>query len=221
MYKFIERPLSEQERARLLAWTPAPPPPFRGLETRLVAHGVVCAILIPLLFLGIRDLRWNHSAGPFVVLSILLIYLLIQLKKLVFTPLRIHRQRNQAVLSFRQAVTRASAVLVQQIESNEVVEIFHDEGCIYLFATGDSRSYWIDPQRPGKNWPNTKFEIVRVPGLGEDLGPFCHGQFLKPRKQLEFRDYFEEFDFDTLPADGVIACSVDSFLETARTKTRN
>jgi hypothetical protein len=72
------------------------------------------------------------------------------------------------------------------------------------------------PGRPPPDWPNRKFEVVEVPGWKDEIGPFCYGKRLCPRETLEFSDYFEEFDFDKLPSDGLIDRSVDLFLREAR-----
>jgi hypothetical protein len=53
-------------------------------------------------------------------------------------------------------------------------------------------------------------------GLDREFGPLCDGALLKPKKRVRFSTYFEHFEFDQLPDDGVIAQSAEAFLQAPR-----
>jgi hypothetical protein len=74
------------------------------------------------------------------------------------------------------------------------------------------------PGRPPADWPNRKFEVIKLPGWEDEVGPFCYGKKLRSRETLEFRDLFEYYEFKP-PSDGLINQSLHEFL--SQTKSRN
>ena len=114
----------------------------------------------------------------------------------------------------------ATTVRVQRVASARVVQITGDESTVCLFDVGENLTYWIDPYfmlpgRPPKEWPNSRFEVVRIPGWEEELGPFCDGERLRPLEVTESRDCCFQEVFE-VPKDGLIRQSLDAFLRTAR-----
>jgi hypothetical protein len=213
MYEVSERILSQPEKDFLANLKSPPPGPFKGLELRLAAHSF--AVILLGVFLGIilKDLRWNYSAGAVVCLVAYILYIFIQARTLILRPLGSRRCAMAVYRDYQRAVHSTLPARVQRIRSNEVVQIDHDEGSFYLYATGPASSFWTSVQGPEKSGPNTDFEIFQIPGVRGELGPICHGQRLKPRSIIEFNDHFETFDFEKLPEDGVIHASIASFLE--------
>ena len=227
MYELIQRPVTEHERSRLLGCMSVTPPAPAAWRRKLrldlmvqVAAFVTAAVAL---------IWFKKEPASFVVPVVLVcwaVYWMFSFKGLVLTPMRKEREKNRAenerLAEFQKAVNAARSIRVQRVEAVGVVELMHDEGTICLFDLGDNRTYWIDPysgmipgRPPAQTWPNSKFEVVKLPGWKEELGPFCYGEPFRPRETLEFRDYFEEFDFD-VPGDGLIDKGVDTFLQEAR-----
>jgi hypothetical protein len=204
--------------------TPVPSPfrPFRQYEYGLKVIGEAFGVLVAVCILvGFGDLRLFH--GIVGGLLFLVVWWSLHLRSRVFTPLRRWKESNRKIWEFQKAVAKAQTVRVHCVEANAVVQVTYDEGTICLFDVGPSQTYWVDPHCmiPGgapKDWPNRKFEVVEVPCVKEELGPFCSGKRLRPRETVEFRDLFEHNDFVT-PADGLINQSLDAFL--AEAKIRN
>jgi hypothetical protein len=119
---------------------------------------------------------------------------------------RDNRAMAEKLRAVRAQVLAAESVVVSRVESTNVVEVPHDMGTVYLFEVSGGRWFWIDPERPCEKWPNSSFEVVRVPSCEFEFGPFCFGKRLKPADTLEFM----EFDFDQLPLNGVYEGSLDS-----------
>lgn len=215
MYEVVERPLTQPEKNLLAALFPKPPGAFTGLEVKILAHAVGAAIFGVLTAIALLDLRWNFSPGAIVCLLAYLLYLWIQIRALLIRPMRSHRQKLAPYLRYQHALAQTQPVSVQRIRSNDVVKIAYDEGSFCLYAIDPNTAFWTSVEGPEKLWPNTEFEVFRIPGLDDEIGPICHGKALKPRSIVEFRDYFEHFDFEKLPDDGVINTSIDSFLKSA------
>ena len=225
MVESVERPLSEEERTRLLACLSPVPSPFLpfsqfGLSAIGEAFGVFCFVAI-VGWLG----PWPAARVIALGVAFLAAWWLLHLKSRVLAPLQRYRELNQRVWNFQNAVNEAQAARVHRIESDAVVEVTHDEGVIYLFDVGTHGTYWIDPYCfmipgcPPKEWPNRNFEVFEIPGCKEEIGPFCHGKRLRERAKLEFRDLFEHYEFKP-PPDGLIRQSLDEFLKTAELKNR-
>jgi hypothetical protein len=234
MYEIVERGVTEQERRRLLGCLPALRPAAgnwrRKLKLDIIAQvggfgtGPAAAIWIS-----------KHPVSfviPFVLVCWAL-YWVFMAKKLVLKPLREERERNRAanerLAKFRNAVNVAKTVRVRRVEAQGVVEVMHDEGVDCLFDLEGKRTYWFHAiglmpgrREAGDDWPNSRFEIVELPGWQQeqDFGPFCYGEQLRPRETVEFRDYFAEYDFDKVAADGLIDKPVDVFLREARAESR-
>jgi hypothetical protein len=215
MYKIIERSLIEAEKRQLGQLVSKPVGPFQGLELKLAAHATAAVIFGVLLLIALSDMRWNFSIGPVACLIAYLLYLLAQARTLLIWPLRLHRRSMARYLHFRDTLNNASSASVKRILSSDVVQILHDEGSFYLFSIGANSAFWTSVQASSETWPNTDFEIFSIQGLEDELGPICHGKRLKPRRVFEFSDYFENFDFEKLPVDGLINSSIDSFLQDA------
>jgi hypothetical protein len=228
MHELIERTMIEEDRRRLLACMSPAPSPFRpfnqykfGLVSIGEAFGVFCFVAV-VGWLG----PWPAAVVISLGIGFLLLWWSLHLKGRVLAPLRQYREANQRVWDFQKAVTEAQTVRIHRVESDAVVEVTHDNGVIYLFDVGTNCTYWIAPccfmvpGRPPNNWPNGKFEVFKVPGLKEEIGPFCYGERLRARDALEFRDLFEHYEFDP-PADGVISQSLDEFIKTAESKNRS
>ena len=222
MFHITERAMIESERERLLDCMPLAPRPFhsRQFKLNLVSEliGVVVAIVC-ILYL-------KKESPAFVIpaaLGLYALWWLLHLKGRVLSPIRQWREANQIALRFHDAVTSAQSVCVHCVEAKAAVRVTCDEGTIYLMDVGPNRTYWIDPYsmipgRPPKNWPNRKFEVVKVPGWNGEIGPFCAGKSLHLRETYEFRDLFEQNDFEP-PAGGLIGQALDAFL--AEAKSRN
>jgi hypothetical protein len=216
MYQVVEKPMDAEMRSRLLGWMREAPSPFRGAELALIAHSVAFAISCVFFVEICRDLKWNRDARVFaVILAVALVIYAEKIRRLVVQPLRERKRQREKMALFRNAVTNATTARVERIESNHVVSITHDEGTIYLFAIDANRCFWFELARPCDNWPNSKFEIARVAGVAEEIGPFCYGKKIRPRAHLDFEE-FADFDFDKFPEDGVIEQSIDDFLKSAR-----
>jgi len=194
-------------------------PWYCGIELALIGHAVAAAVWLTVFLISWRDLKWNPGKASSVYLLgiCFLLYVMYQIRRLVLIPLGTQRREQRAAQGFRSAVMATETVTVEKIEA-EVVSVSHDEGTIYLFATGPKQCFWFEPtKQPSKDWPNSSFEIVRLPAWRDDLGPFCRGKKLQPRASLEFREVFgENFDGETIPEDGVIESSLDEFLAMAR-----
>lgn len=215
MYEVLNRRLTESEKRQLGSMVSRPLGPFQGLELKVVAHATAAVIFGVLSLIVLSDLHWRLSPGPIICLIAYLLYLVIQSRALLIRPSRLYRQSMAPYRRFQDVLANATSARVQRIRSTEVVQIDHDEGCFYLFSIGANAAFWTSVQAPSTAWPNSDFEIFTIPGLEDELGPVCHGEQLTPRRKIRFSDYFENFDFHKLPADGVINSSVDSFLETA------
>jgi hypothetical protein len=221
MYQAFQSPVTPERKRELLELIEIGPW-YRGIEAGLVGHAVAAAVWLAILLISWRDLKWNPKKALSVYLLgiCFLLYVMYQIRRLVLIPLSAQRREQRAALGFRSAVMAAENVTVEKIEADEVVSVSHDEGTIYLFATGPKQCFWFEPpKQPSKDWPNSSFEIVRVPGWRDDLGPFCRGKKLQPRASLEFREVFgEDFDPETIPEDGVIEHSLDEFLAITRSR---
>ena len=213
MYEVVERPLTESEKNLLAALVPKPHGPFKGLELKIVAHSLGAAIFGVLIAIALFDLRWNFSPGAIVCLLAYFLYLWMQIRALLIRPQRLHRQKMTPYLRYQSALAQTQPVTVQRIRSNDVVQIDHDEGSFYLYSIDPNTAFWTSVEGPENLWPNTDFDVFRIPGLDEEIGPICRGERVKPRSIVEFSAYFEHFDFEKLPADGVINSSIDSFLK--------
>ena len=224
MHESIERPMTDAVRKRLLDYVPTMPSPFRERKFKLTAIAELGGILLAIvLLIGLKKTSTAFAISGAVIF--LACWWLIHLKSRILTPLRRHRATNHRVSKFRQAVNSAKTVRVHCVESDEVVQVTHDEGTICLFDVGQNRTYWIDPYlmtpgHPPEDWPNRKFEVIEVPGWEEELGPFCLGKRLRPRETFEFRNLFEHYDFEP-PADGLINQSLNAFLQDAQTRNRS
>ena len=113
---------------------------------------------------------------------------------------------------------------VCSVEADAVVRVSYDEGTICLFDVGGNQTFWVDPAcmipgKPPSKWPNHKFEIVTIPGVAEEIGPFCLGKPLRTKQTVEFRDLFDQDEYEP-PADGLIKQSLDEFLREASEKAR-
>jgi len=219
VYELIERPMTPDERRRLLDCMPLAPSPFRArpFKLRIAAElvGVLLAVII---------LVWRHivpaSMGVPAAVGCYALLWLFQLNERVLQPLRRHRKANRKVWGFRKVLDEATTVRVQRVASARVVQITGDESTVCLFDVGENLTYWIDPYfmlpgRPPKEWPNSRFEVVRIPGWEEELGPFCDGERLRPLEVTESRDCCFQEVFE-VPKDGLIRQSLDAFLRTAR-----
>ncbi len=214
--------MTEAERKRLLDCMPLAPSPIRSRRFGLTLIAQIIGLTIADVFL----LYIRKEPAVFVIpitVGFYVLWWLFHFKSRILTPLRRWREANQKVSGFHNAVTTAQTVRVHCVESDTVVVVAHDEGMICLFDVGSSQTYWIDPScmipgKPSKDWPSSRFEVVEIPGWNEEIGPFCKGTRLQPRRTFEFRDLFEHYDFEP-PTDGLIRQALDAFI--AEAKTRN
>jgi hypothetical protein len=227
MYQLLERAITDDERKRLLDSRPLQASPIRALRKDLLLRSL--SELVGLALASAYAI-WLQKLPVSLVLPLGLLgyafYWALKFKNRMVEPLRKHREANQKIVEFQDAVNALRTVRVHHVEADGVVEVLHDEGTICLFDVGGKQTYWIDPycgMIPGppapKGWPNSKFEVLEAADWKEQLGPFCYGKRLRPRENLEFRDYFEEFDFDKVPAGGLIEKPVDLFLQEARAES--
>lgn len=222
MYKTVERKMTEDEQKRLLGCMPLAPSPFRARDFRLRLVTELVGVVVAVVFL----LWFKKESVVFVIpatLGLYALWWLFQLKSRILRPLRRWRETNERVRTFHNGVAAAQTVRVHCVETEAVIQVTYDEGTICLCDVGESQTYWIDPYcmipgRPPKGWPNRKFEVVEVPGVKEEIGPFCSGKQLRPQETYEFSDLFEHYDFEP-PADGLIHQDLDVFL--AEAKSRN
>lgn len=224
MHQSLERPLTEVERKRLLDSMLLSPSPLQGRQFKLKLVSEAVGVLVAVIIL-IALKKVPAAVAILGGLAFFAIWLLLHLRSRVLNPLRKSREKNERVWKFRSAVDAAKTVRVHRVESDAVVQVVHDEGTICLFDVGENRTYWIDPYfmlpgRPPADWPNREFEVVEVPGWGEEVGPFCCGKKLRPRETVEFRDLFEDYDFEP-PADGLIWQSLDVFIQDAQARNRS
>src|SRR5262249_9011052 len=91
-----------------------------------------------------------------------------------------------------------------------VAEVLGDGVTIYLFDLGDGQVFWhgimSDDTVDATQWPNSCFELIKVPGNQELFGPFCEGERLVPRESLE------NVDLGDLLQTGVIGRSLDALV---------
>ena len=216
--------MTEAERKRLLESMPLAPSPLgsRQLKLKLMAEavGVVLAVVI---LIAVKKVP--VAVAILGALAFLAIWWLLYFKSRVLSPLRKSREANERVSRFRAAVDAAKTIRVHRIESDDVVQVAHDDGTICLFDVGGNRTFWIDPcfmvpGRPPEDWPNRKFEVVAVPAWPDEIGPFCSGKKLQPRETFEFRDLFEHYTYDP-PPDGLINEPLDAFLKCAQERNRS
>jgi len=190
--------MTDAVRKRLLDYVPTMPSPFRERKFKLTAIAELGGILLAIvLLIGLKKTSTAFAISGAVIF----------------------------LACWWLAVNSAKTVRVHCVESDEVVQVTHDEGTICLFDVGQNRTYWIDPYlmtpgHPPEDWPNRKFEVIEVPGWEEELGPFCLGKRLRPRETFEFRNLFEHYDFEP-PADGLINQSLNAFLQDAQTRNRS
>jgi hypothetical protein len=212
MYSVTEQSLSAADKELLARFMPSPPGPFHGLEHKIIIRGFVLLIFGGLIGVLIRDLRWNFSVPRLLFIMAFFVFVWMQINELILRPRRLHRQKKIPFNQFQKALSAATVATVQRIESKNVVQIDSDEGAFYLFSTGPNQTYWSDLDGPPDSWPNSKFDVFRIPGFERDLGPLCHGELIEPRRSVLFRDYFGHFDFEQLPKDGLIMDAPDAFL---------
>jgi hypothetical protein len=218
MYQTFEGPITREKRQEMLALFEAVPW-HRGIEVALVGHAVAFAVCCGIWLVAWHDLRWNpeKASGVYLLGIFFLLYFLYQIRRLIILPFEAQRKERRTVQAFREAVTTAESMTVQKIEADEVVSVSHDDGTIYLFATGPHQCFWFEPAVRPKDWPNSCFEVIRIPTWKDDLGPFCRGKKLRPRTSLEFREVFgDDFDPETIPEGGLIDRSLDEFLASVR-----
>jgi hypothetical protein len=208
------KPLTEEDRARLLESLPKTPPWYRGNGLHLVAYGCAALIVLPIVALMISDVGWQPRS---IVLGVVVAFIVgIAVYRLVLKPMAAFRRKDAVVQALREKVRTAETAQVQRVVASEVVEIESPEGNFYLFSTDENECVWVQPEQACQDWPNSSFEMVKMPGLDREFRPFCDGALLKPKKRVRFSTYFEHFDFDQLPEDGVIAQSAEAFLQAAR-----
>jgi hypothetical protein len=101
----------------------------------------------------------------------------------------------QAHRQLKRLLESAVEVTVQRVETEKVVEILGDEVDLYLFElegrryfVGDKWTLHSPRQGRGAKWPNSCFELIRIPGSIEEFGPFCYGRKIEPFESLDFRD---------------------------------
>jgi hypothetical protein len=223
MYQSLERPMTENDRQKLLGCLPLTPSPFSQwpFKKRLLIDlsAILTAILV---CVGIKKIP-----AIFVVpatAAFLALYWLANLNTRVLNPLRRWRETNDKIRKFYNSINAAKSVRVCSVEANTVVEVFYDDGTICLFDIGNKQTIWVDPNCmiPGcdpQDWPNQKFETITVPGIDEEFGPFCSGKLLHPKETFEFRDLFEHNEF-VPPPDGIINQSLNDFLRVAKAQSR-
>lgn len=211
-------PLTDADRVRLLDWLPKSPPWYRGHELDLVAYGFASLILIPIFCVAIYDVGWQPRS---LILGVGVVFFIgYWVSQQVLKPCRAFKRKDSAMRALRESLRTAECAQVQRVVASEVVEILAPEGNFYLFSTGESECVWVQPEKLCKDWPNSSFAMIKVPGIDREFGPFCDGARLAPKKRVRFDTYFEEFDFDLLPEDGVIAQSASAFLQAARTSSK-
>lgn len=88
---------------------------------------------------------------------------------------------------------------VKKVESHSVyfIEQFEDEGNGYVFDIGGNRCLFLKGQdyefaQNNNKWPNSSFEIVRIPSTREILGIFAYSDKLKPQKIFKSSEYANE-----------------------------
>jgi hypothetical protein len=222
MHRWSERPMTADEQLRLLQCmplVPSPFKPFRNYQYRLnyiaEAFGVVLALAIIVGF-GHGDI---HTAVAIpTAIGFLALWWLLHLKSRVLNPLYAWRKANAKIWKIHEAVSATKTVRVCSVETDAVVQVMCDEGMICLFEVGEHQTFWVDPScmipcKPPPKWPNHKFEIIRIPGVTEEVGPFCLGKALRAKQTVEFRDLFDQNGYEP-PADGLINQRLDEILRT-------
>ena len=77
--------------------------------------------------------------------------------------------------------------IVERVESNRVLEVFHDEGQFYIYETDEQELYATDTCGENDLWPNDLFELIQTDIEAERLPPVCFGNKITPIKTIEFR----------------------------------
>ncbi len=230
MHQSFERPLTAEERQRLLDLMPVPPrPPFPVIRLIRRVFEMACVMLAGCVLVAVKDV-----SAIIVFPCIAVIYLLyyeFELADLLFLRRQRYALEYNPVMKFRKAVEAAQTVRVHSFEVNALVQMHHDDGTIYLLDLGDGQTYWLDagysqmgrvPDRLPPEWPSTKFELFQLPNYAKQIGPFCTGTKLRPRESVEMNDLvLEGVDFDNVvSADGFINKPLDTFLEELKALSR-
>ena len=223
MYQSLERQMTEDCRQKLLGCLPLTPSPFSqwSFKKRIIIDlsGVLIAIAISV---GVRKIPVTLVIP--VAAGFLAFIWLLNLKTRVLNPLRRWRETNDKIRKFHDSVNAAKTVRVISVETDAVAQVTYDDGTICLFDIGNKQTIWVDPycMIPGHapaDWPNQKFETITVPGIDEEIGPFCSGKPLHPKETFEFRDLFEHNEF-VPPPDGIIDQSLNDFLRDTKAQNR-
>jgi hypothetical protein len=213
MFTEFERPLTDEERARLLASLPRRQTFLQEWGSILV--GSLLGVPFAWLYADWRD-------GPRAAWVFASICGLIWVLVLAYAGWDTWHKRGEPARRTRELMRQlagATVVRVQRIEARTVVEIGTDSDSFYLFDLEDSRYYqaeWCEARgRPHREkWPNSQFELLTIPGSNEEFGPFCFGQKLEPSQYLDFR----EIDLDKLSGENrIFRGSLDSLLAREQT----
>jgi hypothetical protein len=200
MFTELERPLTDAEKKRLLASLPRTRSFVREWGLAYLIH----IVGMPVLWLFIA---WWHSkleASVFVGLYGVAYFLFLAVVS--WSDLRSARFAAHRRADLERQLSTAPVVSVQRVEAEKVVEILCDEVNLYLYDLEDGRFFVADAwdasrgRRPRKGWPNSCFELIKVPGADEEFGPFCFGKKLVPIEYLDFR----EVDLDKLAGESRI-----------------
>lgn len=224
MHRKVERPITDNERLELRNWMPTTPLPF-------CEHNFKRKVLTELagITLGIIALVWfRKQPVEFVIPAACGLYLawwIFHLKSRILEPLKHWRKTNERVKAFHQALAKTQMVTAYTVMAQSVVKVMHDEGTICLFDIGNNQTYWIDSYHltmgwPPSAWPNNEFEIIKITGWDEEIGPFCRGKQLKARQVFEFSDLFGQWSYEP-HSDGLINQALDDFLAEARVKNHS
>ena len=180
-----ERPLTNEERRRLLALVPAPAPFFR----KFVLHPAVLIPLasLPLVWLFVAWRMGRFDAWLFTSIFGLITLLLIGIPG--WDEWRQARAQGGRYWGVNRQLASATVCRVQTVEARTVVQIECDLVDLFLFDLEDGRYFIAEAgETPRRNWPNSSFEWVTIPGSQEEFGPFCHGEKIEPVEYLKFTD---------------------------------
>ena len=217
-----------EEQMRLFQCLPLVPSPFKpfrkyqyALNFIAEAFGVVVALVIVIGF-GRGDVSAVFAIS--IALGFIALWWLLHLKSRILNPLRAWRSANANVWKFHEAVKAAKTIRVCSVEANAVVQVTYDEGTICLFDVGGNQTFWVDPAcmipgKPPAKWPNHKFELAKIPGVAEEIGPFCLGKPMRAKQTIEFRELFDQDGYEP-PADGMINQPLNEFLTEVSQKSR-
>jgi hypothetical protein len=181
----FERPITNEERGRLLASVPAPGPFFRKFVVQPVVFVPLAFLPFVWLFVAWRMSRFD--AWLFTSIFGLITLLIIGIPG--WDEWRQSRAKAARYRDVKRRLASCAVARVQRVEARTVVQIGCDLIDMFLFDLEDGR-YFIaeESESPSRDWPNSSFELLTIPGNNEEFGPFCDGEKIEPEEYLKFTD---------------------------------